>query len=228
MDDNASLAQPLDAHSVMLAAIVESALSSAAVAEEIGLGRDQIVLSAKVSRVPDLVGVYRELASRCKYPLHLGLTEAGMGRKGTVASSSGLSILLSEGIGDTIRVSLTPEPGSDRAEEVRVAQQILQSLEIRSFKPQVTACPGCGRTTSTFFQELALDVERHIADRLVHWSEKYPGVENFRWRLWGVWSTGQVSPNMLILAYHSRGCRKSPAHQCMSMVSTTSLSVGTA
>lgn len=177
MDDNASLAQPLDAHSVMLAAIVESALSSAAVAEEIGLGRDQIVLSAKVSRVPDLVGVYRELASRCKYPLHLGLTEAGMGRKGTVASSSGLSILLSEGIGDTIRVSLTPEPGSDRAEEVRVAQQILQSLEIRSFKPQVTACPGCGRTTSTFFQELALDVERHIADRLVHWSEKYPGVE---------------------------------------------------
>ncbi len=177
MDDNASLAQPLDAHSVMLAAIVESALSSAAVAEEIGLGRDRIVLSAKVSRVPDLVRVYRELASRCEYPLHLGLTEAGMGRKGTVASSSGLSILLSEGIGDTIRVSLTPEPGADRAEEVRVAQQILQSLELRSFKPQVTACPGCGRTTSTFFQELALDVERHIADRLVHWREQYPGVE---------------------------------------------------
>ena len=177
MDDNASLAQPLDAHSVMLAAIVESALSSAAVAEEIGLGRDRIVLSAKVSRVPDLVQVYRELASRCEYPLHLGLTEAGMGRKGTVASSSGLSILLSEGIGDTIRVSLTPEPGADRAEEVRVAQQILQSLELRSFKPQVTACPGCGRTTSTFFQELALDVERHITDRLVHWSEQYPGVE---------------------------------------------------
>ncbi len=177
MDDNASLAQPLDAHSVMLAAIVESALSSAAVAEEIGLGRDRIVLSAKVSRVPDLVRVYRELASRCEYPLHLGLTEAGMGRKGTVASSSGLSILLSEGIGDTIRVSLTPEPGADRAEEVRVAQQILQSLELRSFKPQVTACPGCGRTTSTFFQELALDVERHITDRLVHWSEQYPGVE---------------------------------------------------
>ena len=177
MDDNASLAQPLDAHSVMLAAIVESALSSAAVAEEIGLGRDRIVLSAKVSRVPDLVRVYRELASRCEYPLHLGLTEAGMGRKGTVASSSGLSILLSEGIGDTIRVSLTPEPGADRAEEVRVAQQILQSLELRSFKPQVTACPGCGRTTSTFFQELALDVEHHIADRLVHWSEQYPGVE---------------------------------------------------
>ena len=177
MDDNASLAQPLDAHAVMLAAIVESALSSAAVAEEIGLGRDRIVLSAKVSRVPDLVRVYRELASRCEYPLHLGLTEAGMGRKGTVASSSGLSILLSEGIGDTIRVSLTPEPGADRAEEVWVAQQILQSLELRSFKPQVTACPGCGRTTSTFFQELALDVERHIADRLVHWREQYPGVE---------------------------------------------------
>ena len=177
MDDNASLAQPLDAHSVMLAAIVESALSSAAVAEEIGLGRDRIVLSAKVSRVPDLVRVYRELASRCEYPLHLGLTEAGMGRKGTVASSSGLSILLSDGIGDTIRVSLTPEPGADRAEEVRVAQQILQSLELRSFKPQVTACPGCGRTTSTFFQELALDLERHITARLVHWSEQYPGVE---------------------------------------------------
>ena len=177
MDQNAGLAQPLDAHSVTLNAIVESALSSATVAEEIGLGRERIVLSAKVSRVPDLVHVYRELASRCGYPLHLGLTEAGMGRKGTVASASGLSILLSEGIGDTIRVSLTPKPGADRAEEVLIAQQILQSLELRSFKPQVTACPGCGRTTSTFFQNLALDVERHVADRLAHWSARYPGVE---------------------------------------------------
>ncbi|MCG8469945.1 MAG: flavodoxin-dependent (E)-4-hydroxy-3-methylbut-2-enyl-diphosphate synthase [Gemmatimonadetes bacterium] len=177
MDANAELDDPLDAHTVTLDAIVESALRSAAVAEQLGLGADRIVLSAKVSRVPDLARVYRDLAAKCAYPLHLGLTEAGMGRKGTVASSAALAMVLSEGIGDTIRVSLTPEPGADRTEEVRVAQQILQSLELRSFKPQVTACPGCGRTTSTFFQELALDVERHIADRLSMWSERFPGVE---------------------------------------------------
>jgi (E)-4-hydroxy-3-methylbut-2-enyl-diphosphate synthase len=178
MDENARRAEPLDAHRVTLDAIVESALASAEAAEGLGLGPDRIVLSAKVSRVPDLVTVYRELASRCDYPLHLGLTEAGMGRKGTVASSAALAILLSEGIGDTIRVSLTPEPGADRTEEVRIAQQLLQSLELRSFKPQVTACPGCGRTTSTFFQQLALDVESHIADRLAAWREHYPGVED--------------------------------------------------
>jgi len=177
MDDNAGRDEPLDAHSVTLEAIVESALASAAAAERIGLPHDRIVLSAKVSRVPDLVRVYRALAARCDYPLHLGLTEAGMGRKGTVGSAAALGILLSEGIGDTIRVSLTPEPGADRAEEVRVARQILQSLELRSFEPQVTACPGCGRTTSTFFQELALDVERHVAERLDGWRRRYPGVE---------------------------------------------------
>ncbi|WP_423930650.1 flavodoxin-dependent (E)-4-hydroxy-3-methylbut-2-enyl-diphosphate synthase [Candidatus Palauibacter sp.] len=177
MDENAVRDEPRDAHRVTLDAIVESALRSAEAAEALGLAPDRIVLSAKVSRVPDLVTVYRELASRCDYPLHLGLTEAGMGRKGTVASSAALAILLSEGIGDTIRVSLTPEPGADRAEEVRIAQQLLQSLELRSFKPQVTACPGCGRTTSTFFQQLALDVEQHIADRLAAWRDRYPGVE---------------------------------------------------
>jgi len=178
MDENARSETPDDGHVVMLAAIVESALESARLAEELGLRREQIILSVKVSRVPDLAAVYRRLAARCDYPLHLGLTEAGMGRKGTVASAAALGILLSEGIGDTIRVSLTPEPGADRTEEVRVAQQILQSLELRSFKPQVTACPGCGRTTSTYFQELALDVERHIADRLAAWREVFPGVED--------------------------------------------------
>ncbi|MFV1987231.1 MAG: flavodoxin-dependent (E)-4-hydroxy-3-methylbut-2-enyl-diphosphate synthase [Gemmatimonadota bacterium] len=178
MDENARSETPEDAHAVMLAAIVESALESAGAAESIGLRSEQIVLSAKVSRVPDLATVYRDLAGRCAYPLHLGLTEAGMGRKGTVASAAALGILLSEGIGDTIRVSLTPEPGADRSEEVRVAQQILQSLELRSFRPQVTACPGCGRTTSTYFQELALDVERHISDRLAAWRELFPGVED--------------------------------------------------
>jgi (E)-4-hydroxy-3-methylbut-2-enyl-diphosphate synthase len=178
MDENADLDEPRASHAVMLSAIVESALASARVAEEIGLPHDRIVLSAKVSRVPDLAAVYRDLAGQCDYPMHLGLTEAGMGRKGTVASAAALAILLSEGIGDTIRVSLTPEPGADRTEEVRIAQQILQSLELRSFKPQVTACPGCGRTTSTFFQELALDVERHIADRLLRWREQFPGVED--------------------------------------------------
>ncbi len=176
MDENAELEEPRTAHAVTLDAIVLSALASAEVAEELGLGPDRIILSAKVSRVPDLVRVYGDLGARCEYPIHLGLTEAGMGRKGTVSSSAALAILLSQGIGDTIRVSLTPEPGADRTEEVRVAQQILQSLEIRSFKPQVTACPGCGRTTSTFFQGLAMDVERHITDRLAGWSARYPGV----------------------------------------------------
>ncbi len=177
MDENADLEEPGDAHAVTLAAMVESALRSAAFAEKVGLSHDRIILSAKVSRVPDLVAVYREIAGRCDYPLHLGLTEAGMGRKGVVASTAGLSLLLAEGIGDTIRVSLTPTPGSDRAEEVRVARQILQSLQLRSFEPQVTACPGCGRTTSTFFQELALEVQRHLEDRMAEWRDRYPGVE---------------------------------------------------
>ena len=159
MDANASSADPLDAKAVYVEAMLESALRSAAIAEEMGLGHDRIIISAKVSGVQDLVQVYRQLAARCDYPLHLGLTEAGLGSKGIVASTAALSILLSEGIGDTIRVSLTPRPGGDRAEEVRVAQQILQSLELQSFNPQVTACPGCGRTTSTFFQHMAEDIQ---------------------------------------------------------------------
>jgi (E)-4-hydroxy-3-methylbut-2-enyl-diphosphate synthase len=180
MDENARRPEPLDAKAVMMDAMVESALRSAALAEETGLGHDRIILSAKVSGVQDLIAVYRALAARCDYPLHLGLTEAGLGTKGVVASTAGLAVLLQEGIGDTIRISLTPRPGGDRAEEVRVAQQILQSLELRSFTPQVTACPGCGRTTSTFFQQLAEDVQAHIRDRMPDWRSRYPGVEELR------------------------------------------------
>lgn len=177
MDENAALTEPREAHEVTMAAMVESALRSARAAEKIGLAHDRIILSAKVSGVRDLVAVYRSLAPLCDYPLHLGLTEAGMGRKGTVASSAGLAMLLFEGIGDTIRVSLTPMPGGDRTEEVRVARQILQSLGIRNFEPQVTACPGCGRTTSTFFQEMALDIETYLRDRMPDWKIAHPGVE---------------------------------------------------
>lgn len=180
MDENAKRPEPLDAKSVMLEAMVESALRSAALAEEVGLPHDRIVLSAKVSGVQDLVTVYRMLAARCDYPLHLGLTEAGMGMKGIVATTAGLSILLQEGIGDTIRVSLTPRPGGDRTEEVQVAQQILQSLELRSFQPQVTSCPGCGRTTSTFFQRMAEDIQSYIREKMPEWRERYPGVEELR------------------------------------------------
>jgi (E)-4-hydroxy-3-methylbut-2-enyl-diphosphate synthase len=164
----------------MIEAMIESALRSATLAEETGLAHDRILISAKVSGVQDLIEVYRRLASRCDYPLHLGLTEAGMGTKGVVASTAGLSVLLQEGIGDTIRVSLTPRPGGDRTEEVQVAQQVLQSLELRSFTPQVTACPGCGRTTSTFFQHMAQDIEAHLRDSMPAWRERYPGVEELR------------------------------------------------
>jgi (E)-4-hydroxy-3-methylbut-2-enyl-diphosphate synthase len=177
MDANAAQAEPREARDVTMEAMVESALRSAALAEDTGLGHDRIVLSAKVSGVQDLVDVYRRLASRCDYPLHLGLTEAGMGMKGIVASSAALAVLLEEGIADTIRVSLTPAPGGDRAEEVRVAQQILQSLGIRQFAPQVTSCPGCGRTTSTFFQEMAQDIQRHLSERIAEWRITRPGVE---------------------------------------------------
>ncbi|HLB54493.1 MAG TPA: flavodoxin-dependent (E)-4-hydroxy-3-methylbut-2-enyl-diphosphate synthase [Gemmatimonadales bacterium] len=180
MDRNAALAEPRDAREVMLEAMVESALRSARLAEETGLGHDRIVLSAKVSGVPDLVLVYRRLATRCDYPLHLGLTEAGMGMKGAVASSAALAVLLEEGIGDTIRVSLTPAPGGDRTEEVRVAQQILQSLGIRSFTPQVTSCPGCGRTTSSFFQQMAQDIQGYLQARMSEWRATKPGVETLR------------------------------------------------
>lgn len=180
MDENARLPEPRDARDVYLDAMVESALRSAALAEECGLRHDRIVLSTKVSQVPDLVDVYRRLAARCDYPLHLGLTEAGMGRKGVVASSAGIAILLADGIGDTIRVSLTPEPYGDRREEVRVAQSILQSLGLRRFAPEVSACPGCGRTTSTFFQQMAQDIQAYIRDRMTEWRLRYPGVEELR------------------------------------------------
>jgi len=176
MDENAAAADPLDASDVMILAIVESAMGSARFAEELGLPHDAIILSAKVSEVTDLVRAYRALAPLSDYPLHLGLTEAGMGRKGVVASSAGLAILLGEGIGDTIRVSLTPDPGGDRAEEVRVACQVLQSLGMRTFKPQVTACPGCGRTTSTFFQEMAQQIEAHLETRMIEWRTAMPDV----------------------------------------------------
>jgi (E)-4-hydroxy-3-methylbut-2-enyl-diphosphate synthase len=169
-----------DAKAVMMDAMIESAMRSAAMAEEIGLGHDRIILSAKVSGVQDLVAVYRMLSPLSDYPLHLGLTEAGMGTKGVVASTAGLSILLQEGIGDTIRVSLTPKPGGDRTEEVHVAQQILQSLEIRSFTPQVTSCPGCGRTTSTYFQKLAEDIQGYLKDQMPSWRETHPGVEEMK------------------------------------------------
>lgn len=177
MDENARRETPLEADAVMVEAIVESAMRSARAAEEIGLAHDRIILSAKVSAVQDLLRVYRRLAPLSDHPLHLGLTEAGMGRKGIVASTAGLSILLAEGIGDTIRVSLTPLPGGDRSEEVRVARQVLQSLGLRTFEPQVTACPGCGRTTSTFFQEMAQEIEGYLRERMPAWRGLYPGVE---------------------------------------------------
>ena len=180
MDANARRPSPRDTRLVVLEAMVESALQSAALAEATGLGHDRIVLSAKVSGVQDLVDVYRMLAARCDFPLHLGLTEAGLGAKGIIASTAGLSILLQEGIGDTIRVSLTPEPGGDRSEEVRVAQQILQSLGLRSFNPQVTACPGCGRTTSTFFQQMAQDIQDYLRVKMPVWRTEHPGVEEMK------------------------------------------------
>jgi (E)-4-hydroxy-3-methylbut-2-enyl-diphosphate synthase len=180
MDANAGKSVPRPARDVVMEAMVESALQSALLAEASGMPHDRIVLSAKVSGVQDLVEVYRLLASRCDYPLHLGLTEAGLGTKGVVASAAALSLLLQEGIGDTIRVSLTPAPGGDRAEEVRVAQQILQSLSLRSFTPQVTACPGCGRTTSTFFQDMALQIQDYLRQQMPHWRSRFPGVEELK------------------------------------------------
>ena len=180
MDANAASPDPVGSREVMIEAMVESALRSARLAEEVGLGHDRIIISAKVSGVQDLVEVYARLAARCDYPLHLGLTEAGMGAKGIIASTAGLAILLQQGIGDTIRVSLTPEPGGDRTEEVLVAQQVLQSLGLRSFMPQVSACPGCGRTTSTFFQEMAQDIQSYLVERMPAWREAHPGVEELR------------------------------------------------
>ncbi|MBX7117638.1 MAG: flavodoxin-dependent (E)-4-hydroxy-3-methylbut-2-enyl-diphosphate synthase [Gemmatimonadaceae bacterium] len=180
MDANADRPEPLEAKEVYFEAMLESALRSAALAEEVGLRHDQILISAKISQVQDLVTVYRRLGGRCDYPLHLGLTEAGLGTKGVVATTAALAILLSEGIGDTIRVSLTPRPGGDRTEEVMVAQQILQSLELRSFTPQVTACPGCGRTTSTFFQKMAEDIQNYLREQMPVWRASHPGVEEMK------------------------------------------------
>ncbi|HEV8131353.1 MAG TPA: flavodoxin-dependent (E)-4-hydroxy-3-methylbut-2-enyl-diphosphate synthase [Acidobacteriota bacterium] len=180
MDENSSRAEPLEAQEVLAEAIVASGIQSAALAERYGLPHNRIILSAKVSNVQDLVSIYQALAGRCNYPLHLGLTEAGMGVKGIVASTAALSLLLQQGIGDTIRVSLTPAPGGDRAEEVRVCQQVLQSLGLRSFAPQVTACPGCGRTTSVFFQEMADQIQEYLRRQMKVWKERYPGVEELK------------------------------------------------
>ena len=180
MDQNAARAEPADARVVMREAVVISGLESAELAERAGLGHDRIILSAKVSEVQDLIAIYSDLAARCDYPLHLGLTEAGMGSKGIVASTAAMSVLLQQGIGDTIRVSLTPRPGGDRTEEVIVAQQILQTMGLRSFIPLVTACPGCGRTTSTLFQEMAEDIQNYIRDQMPKWRERYSGVEELK------------------------------------------------
>jgi (E)-4-hydroxy-3-methylbut-2-enyl-diphosphate synthase len=185
MDDNAKSSTPLEAEEVMQEALIVSAISNAEKAEEIGLSRDHIVLSCKVSGVQKLIGVYRDLASRCDYALHLGLTEAGMGSKGIVASTAALGVLLQEGIGDTIRISLTPEPGGDRAKEVIVAQEILQTMGLRSFTPLVTACPGCGRTTSTVFQELADSIQTYVRSQMPAWKESYPGVEDMNLAVMG-------------------------------------------
>jgi (E)-4-hydroxy-3-methylbut-2-enyl-diphosphate synthase len=178
MDENASLAEPKEADAVMREALIVSALESAAKAEQLGLAGDKICLSCKVSSVQDLIAVYRDLASRCDYPLHLGLTEAGMGSKGIVASTAALSVLLQEGIGDTIRISLTPEPNGDRTKEVIVAQEILQTMGLRAFTPMVAACPGCGRTTSTYFQELAESIQSYLRNQMPIWKTKFPGVED--------------------------------------------------
>jgi len=185
MDENARSSEPQDAREVMIEAMITSALHSAELAESFGMPAKDIILSAKVSGVQDLVDVYRRLAARCQYALHLGLTEAGMGAKGIVASTAGLAILLQEGIGDTIRVSLTPAPGGDRTEEVQVAQQVLQSLGIRSFLPQVTACPGCGRTTSTYFQELAQQIQIFVREQMPTWREQFDGVEEMKLAVMG-------------------------------------------
>ncbi len=180
MNINAALPEPRDSRDVMIEAMVESAMRSARLAEETGLAHDRIILSAKVSGVQDLVEVYARLADQGDYPLHLGLTEAGMGSRGIISSTAGLSILLQRGIGDTIRVSLTPAPGGDRTEEVQIAQQVLQSMGLRSFTPQVSACPGCGRTTSTFFQEMARDIGEYLRDQMPVWRESHPGVEELK------------------------------------------------
>lgn len=211
MDANAQRAAPRDAGSVMREALIVSALESAAKAEEYGLAGDRIILSAKVSSVQDLIAVYRELARRCDYPLHLGLTEAGMGSKGIVASTAALSVLLQEGIGDTIRVSLTPEPGGKRTEEVVVAQEILQTMGLRAFTPMVTACPGCGRTTSTFFQELASNIQTYVREQMPVWRDERDGVENLTLAVMGCVVNGPGESKHANIGISLPGTGESPA-----------------
>lgn len=211
MDENAGAQSPLDAQGVVHEAMVQSALLSAARAEEIGLGADRIILSAKVSAVQDLVSVYSMLAQRCSYALHLGLTEAGMGAKGVVSSTAALAILLQQGIGDTIRCSLTPEPGGDRCEEVRVSQEVLQTLGLRSFAPVVAACPGCGRTTSTVFQELARDIQDYIRERMPEWRERHPGVEELNVAVMGCIVNGPGESKQADIGISLPGTGEAPA-----------------
>src|SRR3979490_98659 len=210
MDENSRLEEPKDAREVTMEAMVVSALNSAALAEKYGLRPDQIILSAKVSGVQDLIDVYRALAARCNYPLHLGLTEAGMGAKGVVASSAAMGVVLQEGIGDTIRVSLTPAPGGDRTEEVRVGQQILQSMGIRSFTPQVTACPGCGRHTRTFFQEMAEQIQTYLREQMSVWKGSYTGVEEMKVAVMGCVVNGPGESNHASLGISLPGTFEEP------------------
>ena len=211
MDDNARLAQPKEAGEVTRAALIVSALESAARAEQLGLAHDRIVLSCKVSGVQDLIAVYRELARRCDYPLHLGLTEAGMGSKGIVASTAALAVLLQEGIGDTIRISLTPEPGGDRTQEVIVAQEILQTMGLRSFTPMVIACPGCGRTTSTVFQELAQSIQSYLREQMPLWREQYSGAEEMTVAVMGCIVNGPGESKMANIGISLPGSGENPA-----------------
>ncbi|MES1982121.1 MAG: flavodoxin-dependent (E)-4-hydroxy-3-methylbut-2-enyl-diphosphate synthase [Pseudomonadota bacterium] len=211
MDQNARLAQPLDAAHVTREALIVSALRSAARAEELGLPHDRIVLSCKVSGVQDLIAVYRELAQRCDYPLHLGLTEAGMGSKGIVSSTAALAVLLQQGIGDTIRISLTPDPGGDRTQEVIVAQEILQTMGLRSFAPMVIACPGCGRTTSTVFQELAQDIQSYLRAQMPVWRKQYTGVEEMNVAVMGCIVNGPGESKMANIGISLPGTGETPA-----------------
>ena len=211
MDDNAKRAEPRDAGFVMREAMVTSALESAARAEEYGLGRDRIILSCKVSSVQDLIAIYRDLATRSDYPLHLGLTEAGMGSKGIVASAAAMAVLLQQGIGDTIRVSLTPEPGASRTQEVVVAQEILQTMGLRAFTPMVTACPGCGRTTSTFFQELAQRIQNHVREQMPVWRDRFDGVENLTLAVMGCVVNGPGESKHANIGISLPGTGESPA-----------------
>jgi (E)-4-hydroxy-3-methylbut-2-enyl-diphosphate synthase len=211
MDENASRENPWSAQAVMYEALITSAIENAVRAEELGMGRDKIILSCKVSGVQDLIAVYRELARRCDYPLHLGLTEAGMGSKGIVASTAALSVLLQEGIGDTIRVSLTPEPGGDRTKEVVVSQEILQTMGLRKFTPMVIACPGCGRTTSTVFQELADDIQTFLREQMPEWKKTYAGVENMNVAVMGCIVNGPGESKHANIGISLPGTGESPA-----------------